>query len=248
MEQREWNGRGKGIKAMKRRRAHGYALNETGAVAPLVGIMIFLFIGCLALVVDLGMLHNVKVQLQRAADAAALAGAQQLDTGSDQDSRAEDAAKATAATNKVQGTTGFLSGTSGWVDDNSVTVEVGHWDPDVSATDRFTFPVDPNTGNAVKVTATIEVPLIFARIFGNTSSTVSADAIAVAARQIAETLGLSAMVCWTTSGATALRVARERPEMAIVCAIPGMPPSPPVPCSPSAAERDVRAPRAISST
>jgi len=82
-------GRSSGVKAMKRGIERGYALNETGAVAPMVGIMIFLFVGCLALVVDLGLLHNVKVQLQRAADAAALAGALQLDTGSDQDSRAD---------------------------------------------------------------------------------------------------------------------------------------------------------------
>src|SRR5205085_6383868 len=37
-----------------------------------------------------------------------------------------------------------------------------------------------------------------------------ADAIADAARQIAETLELPALACWTFSGSTALRVARER--------------------------------------
>jgi pyruvate kinase len=37
-----------------------------------------------------------------------------------------------------------------------------------------------------------------------------ADAIAAASRQIAETLDLPAIVCWTSSGATAFRVARER--------------------------------------
>ena len=38
-----------------------------------------------------------------------------------------------------------------------------------------------------------------------------ADAIASAAHQIAETVDLAAIVCWTSSGSTALRVARERP-------------------------------------
>ncbi|MBI3436665.1 MAG: pyruvate kinase [Proteobacteria bacterium] len=47
-----------------------------------------------------------------------------------------------------------------------------------------------------------------------------ADAIAAAARQIAETLDLSAIVCWTSSGATALRVSRERPEPQIVAISP----------------------------
>ena len=35
-------------------------------------------------------------------------------------------------------------------------------------------------------------------------------AIAAAARQIAETVDLSAVVCWTFSGSTVLRMARER--------------------------------------
>src|ERR671936_2581889 len=47
-----------------------------------------------------------------------------------------------------------------------------------------------------------------------------ADAIAAAARQIAETLDLSAIVCWTSSGATGLRVARERPKSPIVAISP----------------------------
>src|SRR6202040_968176 len=49
-----------------------------------------------------------------------------------------------------------------------------------------------------------------------------ADAIAAAARQIAETLDLNAIVCWTSSGATALRVARERPAPAIVAISPNV--------------------------
>jgi len=49
-----------------------------------------------------------------------------------------------------------------------------------------------------------------------------ADAIAAAARQIAETLALSAVVCWTSSGATALRMARERPAPAIVAISPNV--------------------------
>jgi pyruvate kinase len=49
-----------------------------------------------------------------------------------------------------------------------------------------------------------------------------ADAIAAATRQIAETLDLSAIVCWTFSGSTALRVARERPKPPIVAISPNM--------------------------
>jgi pyruvate kinase len=50
----------------------------------------------------------------------------------------------------------------------------------------------------------------------------SADAIAAAARQIADTLDLNAVVCWTFSGATALRVARERPRPPIMSISPNV--------------------------
>jgi pyruvate kinase len=49
-----------------------------------------------------------------------------------------------------------------------------------------------------------------------------ADAMSAAARQIAETLELSAIVCWTSSGATGLRVARERPQSPIVAISPNL--------------------------
>ena len=47
-----------------------------------------------------------------------------------------------------------------------------------------------------------------------------ADAIAAAARQVAETLDLAAIVCWTSSGATGMRVSRERPQSPIVAISP----------------------------
>ncbi|HXX25248.1 MAG TPA: pyruvate kinase [Pseudolabrys sp.] len=49
-----------------------------------------------------------------------------------------------------------------------------------------------------------------------------ADAIADAARHIADTLDLAAVVCWTASGSTALRVARERPRPPIVAVSPNI--------------------------
>jgi len=49
-----------------------------------------------------------------------------------------------------------------------------------------------------------------------------ADAIADAARQIAETLDLPALACWTSSGSTALRVARERPMSPIIAISPNV--------------------------
>jgi pyruvate kinase len=47
-----------------------------------------------------------------------------------------------------------------------------------------------------------------------------ADTIASSARQIGETLGLSAIVCYTSSGSTGMRAARERPSVPIIALSP----------------------------
>jgi pyruvate kinase len=43
-----------------------------------------------------------------------------------------------------------------------------------------------------------------------------ADAIAAAARAIADTVKLAAIICYTATGSTALRVARERPGLPVI--------------------------------
>ncbi len=48
----------------------------------------------------------------------------------------------------------------------------------------------------------------------------AADAITAAARQVAETMRAAAVVTYTTSGSTALRAARERPNVPILCLTP----------------------------
>lgn len=50
----------------------------------------------------------------------------------------------------------------------------------------------------------------------------SADAITSAARSVAETLNAPAIICYTGSGSTGLRAARERPEMPIVTLTPSI--------------------------
>jgi pyruvate kinase len=53
-----------------------------------------------------------------------------------------------------------------------------------------------------------------------TPEATGADAIAAAARDIAETLDLKAVAAWTTSGSTVFRVARERPFAPILALTP----------------------------
>ncbi len=53
---------------------------DQGVVAVALAIMLAAIIGMMALAVDLGRAWNLQTELQNAADAAALAGATQLDT------------------------------------------------------------------------------------------------------------------------------------------------------------------------
>jgi len=50
----------------------------------------------------------------------------------------------------------------------------------------------------------------------------TADALAGSARQIATTVSATAMVCYTSSGATARRIARERPSVPLLAMSPSM--------------------------
>lgn len=51
----------------------------------------------------------------------------------------------------------------------------------------------------------------------------AADAISAAARSVAETLKLAAIVCYTSSGSTGIRAARERPDVPIIALTPNPP-------------------------
>ncbi len=54
----------------------------------------------------------------------------------------------------------------------------------------------------------------------NDPEATSADAISAATRQISETLKLAAIVCFTGSGSTGLRMSRERPDVPIIALTP----------------------------
>lgn len=55
-----------------------------------------------------------------------------------------------------------------------------------------------------------------------TPEATGADAIADAARHIADTLDLAAVMCWTSSGSTGLRIARERPRPPVLALTPNV--------------------------
>src|SRR6202007_1334438 len=64
-----------------------------------------------------------------------------------------------------------------------------------------------------RLSASVDFPATEAQAAG-------AAAIAAPARQVPETLDLPAIVCWTSSGSTGMRVSRERPNCPIIAISP----------------------------
>ena len=155
-----------------------------GAVIVLVAVLLVVLLGCAALAVDIGYLYVARAELQRTADAAALAGVQAL--GRDSETpfgeylSANDIytqAETYAELNKVL--------RQGIVLDRDTDIVIGYLaNPhNLSATLQI-VPLDQC--NAVLVIARRtssssggEIPLFFAPMWGMNSSAVSASAIAV---------------------------------------------------------------------
>ncbi len=76
-----------------------------------------------------------------------------------------------------------------------------------------------------RIAEEVESDRLFRNILGaqrTEPEATGADAIADAARHIADTLDLAAVVCWTSSGSTGLRMARERPRPPVVALSPNI--------------------------
>ena len=88
----------------------------------------------------------------------------------------------------------------------SAEFAVGKYPIDAIRTmDRIAIQVesDPSYGAIVHATRTPPQPT-------------AADAIAAAAHTVADTLQLAGIICYTATGSTALRVARERPGLSVI--------------------------------
>lgn len=154
-----------------------------GAVAALVLVTIFVLLGFAALTVDVGLIYNTRAELQRTADAAALAGALRLMD----DRRLQGGAYLTEVLENAR------TETINYVAQNPVgkhslsvlgtDLSVGYLSDPTSVTEAMDFS-DPTRTNAVSVVVrqddTINGPvaLTFSWLFGKQSSDVSARAAA----------------------------------------------------------------------
>lgn len=165
---------------------------ENGAVLVFVALLLIVFVGIAALALDIGHLYVVRNELQNAADAGALAGADSLYIGTAVNSGANQIAADTATQNQSERAAVELVFNAAA---NSGDVQRGHWNPltrNFSANDSLA-PYDPeglteeqiyadtNWINAVKVRVRRQdtpAASFFARIFGYADFAVSAEAIA----------------------------------------------------------------------
>jgi pyruvate kinase len=84
------------------------------------------------------------------------------------------------------------------------------------------YPVEA-VGTMNRIAEEVERDPTYRSVIANQRSapeSTGADAIAAAAREMAEYLEMAAIVCGTSSGATALRVARERPKPPVIAISP----------------------------
>ena len=149
----------------------------------MVAILLVVLLGCAALAVDIGYLYVARAELQRTADAAALAGAQALARGSDSPfgeylslEQIYSQAESCALSNEVVRQSIVL--------DRDTDITIGYLaNPHDRSATLQTVPLDQ--ANAVRVVARRssnnggEVPLFFASLWGINSSGVGASAVAV---------------------------------------------------------------------
>ena len=152
---------------------------QRGAVTLLVALMIPVFLGIAALVIDVAYLQFVRNELQNDADAAALAGAKQLrstTTTTPQWFTAETAAFNAIALNSADGKKLSIG-----------TVQSGYWNPTQANAVLQMLPMTPTVNDVPAVQVTLrkgsgqndgEVPTFFARIWNIVSTPVTVTAIA----------------------------------------------------------------------
>jgi Flp pilus assembly protein TadG len=139
--------------------------NQNGAVAILAGVMIFALLAFSAIVVDLGYLFYAQRSLQASADAAALAGAQNINLGTG----------GTAISTAIS-----YSAVSGGKNVNAnLTVTMASGYPVLKCFTTTDVPcTGPDSANGIVVVEQATVPLYFARILGINSWQISATSTA----------------------------------------------------------------------
>ena len=155
-----------------------------GVVIVMVAVLLVVLLGCVAMAVDIGYLYVARAELQRTADAAALAGAHAMGRGADSPfgeylypediySQAESCALANKVVNQdiilnrnTDITVGYLANPQ----NRSATLQIVSLDQ-ANAVQVFARRTSAHAGG--------EIPLFFGSLFGISTSALGASAIAV---------------------------------------------------------------------
>jgi Flp pilus assembly protein TadG len=152
-------------------------IDQSGTLALITGIIIFMLLGCGALALDIGHLVMVKSQLQKAAEAGALAGARGLwpkvlpvtadDSVTPNYDNAVNMATQASSQNSVDGRN---------LASAEVTVQVGQWD----YASRTFIPGYTSDSDSVRITTRRNgIVMLFAKVFGISTGNLSGTSTAV---------------------------------------------------------------------
>ncbi|MEX2171181.1 MAG: pilus assembly protein TadG-related protein [Pirellulales bacterium] len=181
---------------MRRSSKNHSALRERrGTITVLSAFMSIVVLGMVAFCVDIGYVLSAKEEMQRTADAAALAAAWEyaqqltdpLNTPTDAACSARAEAQACVNANHVAGKAIAVDANAGNLPDGDITF--GYIN-DVTVGGGTFSTADPNLYNAVRVRvsrndqANGRVPFYFARVFGLTGQNLEAEATAAIARNM----------------------------------------------------------------
>ena len=139
--------------------------DRRGSVAVMLAAGLVLFVGLGAFVVDIGYLFHVRRVMQTSADMAALAGAQDINSGS--------SGQAISTAISYSGVPGNRNAQSGL----DITMASGY--PALRCFSSTGMScTGPDSANGIVVKQQTEVPLFFAKIFGNSTMQVAVTSVA----------------------------------------------------------------------
>lgn len=146
---------------------HRMRTDQRGIVAIMVGFGLFAIAGMIGLVAQEAILYRTQSALQSSANLAALAGAQDINCCSS----APGTAKTTATSYSA------VTGDSNAISGQTVTMATGY--PQLKClTSTGVSCTGPDSANAIVVKEQATVPLIFGKVFGMSSTTITATATA----------------------------------------------------------------------
>jgi Flp pilus assembly protein TadG len=187
------------------RSSYRHARNRRSGIALVyVAVVISAMMGFCSLVVDLGRYQSAHQQLYNAAMAAARAGAAAMAKSGSTTTTVSSAAKAVTGENYVDGQS---------IPVGDVTVEYLNW----TSASTYTVESAQNyaSANAVRVTITYNVPLLFAKVLGINTKTASEASVAKVVVNVANPTVYATGDIWLANEPTGTTASQADPNYSV---------------------------------